>query len=92
MYPLSPEEKKWRRQSDARTLAEAEVIKADKQRLAEAKEGARELLHERQKDLSGLAKVAQPSRQNTPRAAQKSRSDGGILNRHNNPAKIGDLF
>lgn len=90
---MSPEEKKWRRQSDARTLAEAEVIKADKERLAEAKEGARELLSERQKDLNGLAKVAQSSRQHTNRGGQKqSPSNGGILDRRSNPAKIGDLF
>ena len=29
---VDPEEEKWRRRSDARTLAEAEQIKADKER------------------------------------------------------------
>lgn len=48
----------WRRREDARTLAEAERIKADKNRLQEAKRGAREILDDENTRLNGLAKVA----------------------------------
>lgn len=56
--PVDPEESKWRRQDDARTLAQAEEIKADKERLAEAHKGAKEILEEEASRLRGLSKVA----------------------------------
>jgi len=40
------DEAKYRRQSDARSLADADAIKGDKDRLAEAKKGAGELAPE----------------------------------------------
>ena len=55
---MSPEELKWQRRDDARTLARAEEIKADKERYANAKKGAKDLLEERAKELRGLEKVA----------------------------------
>lgn len=55
---VSAEEAKWRREDDARTLARAEEIKADKERYIEAKRGAKELLEARSKELRGLEKVA----------------------------------
>lgn len=57
-YIMTEEDKKWRRRSDARTLAEAETIKADKKRYAEAKIGANELLSERKQETQGLEKIA----------------------------------
>ena len=52
------EEMKWRARSDARTLAEAEDIKADKQRYARAVQSSNELYSERQKKLKSMRKVA----------------------------------
>ena len=51
-------EKKWQRQDDARTLARAEAIRADKNRLAQAKIGAREILEEDGDRIESLAKIA----------------------------------
>ena len=43
---VSEEEKKWQRREDARILARAEEIKADKERLKNAHIGAKEILEE----------------------------------------------
>ena len=56
MYEVG-EDLTWKRRSDARTLAEAEEIKADKQRFANAKIGAKEILEEKQKELAGISKI-----------------------------------
>ena len=58
MERLSAEEIKWRARDDARTLARAEEIKADKERMRLAQAGAREILNEESKRLNGLNKVA----------------------------------
>ena len=60
MYPrpVDPEEAKWQRRDDARTLARAEEIKADKERLKNAHIGAKEILEEEAARLKGLSKVA----------------------------------
>ena len=55
---VDPNEARWQREDDARTLARAEEIKADKERYANAKKGAKELLEQRAKELYGLEKVA----------------------------------
>ena len=52
------EEAKWRRREDARILAQAEEIKADKERLREAHKGAQEILEEEASRLRGLSKIA----------------------------------
>lgn len=54
----SEEEAKWRRRDDARILAQAEEIKADKNRLREAHKGAQEILEEEASRLRGLSKIA----------------------------------
>ncbi len=46
----SPDEKRWRREDDARILADAAAIKADKERYAEALKGAREIIPRMEKD------------------------------------------
>lgn len=56
--PVDPEEAKWRRQDDARTLARAKEIEADSERLKEAKKGAKEILEQEAERLRGLSKVA----------------------------------
>ena len=55
---VSEEELKWRARSDARTLAEAEEIKADKSRLANAQKEAKNILAEEKTNLKGISKVA----------------------------------
>lgn len=58
-YPVvSAEDLKWRARSDARTLAEAEEIKADRQRMALAQKEARNMVEEKQSELRGISKVA----------------------------------
>ena len=55
---VNPEELKWRRRSDARTLAEAEQIKADQERYNGAIQGAKEIAQEEIERVKGIAKVA----------------------------------
>lgn len=55
---IDAEELKWRRRSDARTLAEAEQIKADKERYNGAILGAKEIAQEEIARVQGIAKVA----------------------------------
>ena len=58
MQNMSAEDLKWQGRSDARTLAEAEAIKADKARLENAKKEAKSMVEEREKELNGMRKVA----------------------------------
>ena len=58
MKYVNEEEKRWRRRSDAIKLAEAEQIKADKERYSAAQIGAKEILQEEANRLKGLSKVA----------------------------------
>lgn len=55
-------DKKWKEESDARTLAEAEMIKSDKGRIAGASRGARRMVKEQTDALRGLKKVAKKGR------------------------------
>lgn len=73
---VSEEEAKWRRRSDARTLAEAEEIKADKRRYSEAIKGANEIYAEEVNRVKGLKKIVgkQP-----------------MSGKSNNPATLGRL-
>lgn len=56
--PVTDEEKKWRAESDARTLAEAEVIKNDEQRLKLAKEVAKKMAEKAQDEAHSMKTVA----------------------------------
>lgn len=49
----------WREQEDARTLASAEEILKDKARLAGAKKQARVMAKEQEKQLKSIRKVAE---------------------------------
>lgn len=91
---MTPEQREamWKRQSDARTLAEAEQIKADKKRHAAAQQGARELLDEQADRVAGLARVAGHPGVHTRRPAQQSQPTPGGCARYQNPATIGRLF
>ena len=56
--PLNAEDKKWRAQSDARALAEAEVIMGDNERLSAAREAAKKMADKAQEEARGMANVA----------------------------------
>ncbi len=55
---LSADEKKWRAQDDARTLAEAEAIKADEERLKAAQAAAKSMADEAQVKARAMTKIA----------------------------------
>ena len=55
---LSAEDLRWRGREDARTLARAEEIKNDKERLANAQKEANNILEEQLQNVKGLSKVA----------------------------------
>lgn len=55
---MSEEDLKWQRRDDARTLARAEAIKADKERYNGAIMGAQEIAKEEIDRVKGIAKVA----------------------------------
>ena len=55
---MSAEEKKWRIKSDARTLAEAQEILADKERHADAVKAAQQMVADDMKRFDAMKKVA----------------------------------
>lgn len=55
---ISANEKKWREESDARTLIEAEAIRLDKKRLSTAIKVAKSLADKKQKEAQAARKVA----------------------------------
>lgn len=55
---MSAEEKKWRMRSDARTLAEAQEILADKERHANAVKMAQQMVVDETKSFNAMKKVA----------------------------------
>lgn len=57
-YEVSAEEKKWQAESDARTLAEAEVIKGDPDRLKAAQESAKGMAEEKSDEAAAMKKIA----------------------------------
>lgn len=64
---MEKSEKEWMAESDMRTLAEAEQIKSDKQRMTRAKRAGQRLLKEKKKELTALQKVSKksPSKKST---------------------------
>lgn len=56
--PISADEKRWRAESDARTLAEAERIKNDQPRLTEAQAAANRMADEEAEQARAMRKVA----------------------------------
>lgn len=82
----------WEIREDARTLARAEEIKADKDRMREATRMAKQLADEDIKRVSGMLKVA-------GRKAPRGNSDRGAVDNniptgrrgYRNPATIGRL-
>jgi hypothetical protein len=56
--PVAFDDKKWREEDDARTLAEAAAIRSDKARMKGAKSGAQRMVDEQNAKLKGLKSVA----------------------------------
>jgi len=55
---MDAQEKKWQRESDAHTLAQAEEIKSDKGRLTGAKKEAKVMVKQTNKRAAAMKKVA----------------------------------
>ena len=96
MKCVDPEELKWRRRSDARTLAEAEQIKADKERYQGAVLGAKEIAQEEIERVKGIAKVAGMKTPKAPPQSVEQPSNNTVPNTtvfdkrgYRNPATIG---
>lgn len=92
--PMNEEEKKWQRRCDARTLAEAEAIKADRQRFNEAQIGAKEILQEEADRLRSLSKVASNRAVNKViKNTDNEVNQQSLKNRsYSNPATVGKLI
>jgi hypothetical protein len=57
MYEMSSD-KEWQAECDARTLAEAEVIKSDSERMNRAQGAAAKMAKEEEKEKDAMKKVA----------------------------------
>lgn len=58
-YPaMTAEDKKWQAQNDVRTLAEAEVIKGDPDRMKAASDAAEDMAKEKQEEADAMRDVA----------------------------------
>lgn len=68
---MSAEDKKWQAENDARTLAEAEVIKNDSSRLKAAQNAAKGMAKEKQDEASAMSNVAQADIMNLSKADGK---------------------
>ena len=94
---VDPEELKWRRREDARILAHAEQIKADKERYKGAVLGAKEIAQEEIERVKGIAKVAGMKTPKVPPQSEEqpvnnaSNNTTAIFNKrgYRNPATIG---
>lgn len=75
------QEKKWKREDDARTLARAEEIKADANRYRDAVLESQKMVDEQVNRVKGLAKIAGRAKE-LPRVSPVGRK---------NPATVGTL-
>lgn len=55
---MKDDHKRWQAEDDARTLASAMAIKADKARVSAASGAAKKMLDEQRERTAGLAKIA----------------------------------
>lgn len=89
---MSEEDLKWQRRSDARTLAEAEKIKADKERYQGAILGAKEIAQEEVERVKSIVKIAGMKTPKSPKADDGvSRNQSNGRRSYQNPATIGRL-
>jgi len=59
---MTAEDKKWRADSDARTLMEAEAIKSDATRKRAAINAAKQIIKEKVKEVKAVQKLIKPTR------------------------------
>lgn len=87
MIGVKRSREEWEIREDARALARAEEIKADKERMKEAIIKANEIAEEEQKRISGIMKVAGKK---LPRTRDTQQPDlGPVRSSYPNPATIG---
>lgn len=80
---LNAEEKRWRAQEDARTLAEAENIKLDDKRMSAAKDAAKRIAEEEMDRAKAMNKVASGKLAGTGTTKKKTTSKQKPKNTHN---------
>jgi len=71
MAKLSDEEKAWRAESDARTLAEAETIKADTSRKKAAAKAAKAMADKEALEAKAMKKIARLGATRKKKASRK---------------------
>lgn len=76
MPTLSKEEQRWRAQSDARTLAEAQVIMSDPKRKAGALKQAKELAKEASSQAAAFNKITKRPSKPASKGPQKKTTSG----------------
>lgn len=75
MAGISADEKRWRAESDARALAEANVISTDPTRLKAAQTAAKRIAAEQMKQASAIQKVAKTgAKKNATKITTKTRT------------------
>ena len=67
---LAPSEKRWRQESDARTLSEADQIKRDPERLKGAASCAAEMAAKAQEEARAMKKIASKAPRSQPKASK----------------------
>ena len=83
---MTAQDREWQRESDARTLAEAEQIKSDKGRLRGATTEAKKMVKRDEERAKAMKKVAKrtPTRRRAPsRAIPTGKGTGGAVVRSN---------
>lgn len=71
--PVTADEKRWRAEDDAHTLARAEEIKDDKARMDAAAQAAKRMADEEAERMKNMRKVARkkPSTSSTPKTSKR---------------------
>ena len=70
---LSAEEKRWQAEQDARTLAEADVIRKTPSRLTAAAKAAKAMATDAKKQAAAMGKIAKVTRSKTKKAVRRSK-------------------
>ena len=76
MKSIDAQDKQWQRESDARTLAEAEEIKSNSSRMKGAKAEASKMAKEQEKKVKTLKKVSKALATSAKKAAPKRSTRG----------------
>lgn len=77
MIAQTASDKKWQAENDARTLAEAETIKQDPNRLKPAQDAAQKMVDQKRDEANAMAKVAGKKSISTSNAPNKDRQGSG---------------